>query len=209
MPDYSQVIDFGNGQPSLSLLPVKALRTATDDFMARGDATLLQYGADQGDASFREVLAQFLGRRYASPVDASHLMVTASASQALDLICTRLTRPGDTIFVEEPTYFLARHVFRDHGLHVVGIPIDDDGIRIDALRDALARHRPTLLYTIPSFPNPTGTTMSPARREQLLAVSREHDLLIVADEVDLLLDFGTAPLPPQGAHTHAARVSTR
>ena len=51
--------------------------------------------------------------------------------------------------------------------------------------------------------------MSPARREQLLAVSREHDLLIVADEVDLLLDFGTAPLPPQGAHTHAARVSTR
>ncbi len=210
------MIDFGKGQPSLSLLPVQALRTAADDHLAQGNAALLQYGADQGDADFRQSLAQFLSRRYASPVHARHLMVSASASQALDLVCTRFTRPGDTIFVEEPTYFLALHLFRDHGLQVVGIPIDDEGMQMDALRDALTRHCPAMLYTIPSFQNPSGTTMSAARREQLIAISREHDLLVIADEVYHLLDFGTAPPLPlaayaqsahtQSAHTQSARV---
>ena len=199
-------IDFGNGQPSLSLLPLDALRIASDHCLSRGDAALLQYGADQGDADFREALAQFLSRRYATPIDARQLMVSASASQALDLICTRFTKPGDTIFVEEPTYFLALHVFRDHGLNVIGIPIDDDGIRIDALREALRRDHPALLYTIPSFQNPSGTTMSADRREQLMSISRKHDLLVVADEVYHLLDFGIAPPLPLAAHVQSARV---
>lgn len=202
------VIDFGNGQPSLSLLPLDELRIAADHCLSRGAPTLaqLQYGADQGDIEFRRVLAHFLSRRYAIAIDARELMVSASASQALDLVCARFTKPGDTIFVEEPTYFLALHVFRDHRLNVVGIPIDDDGIRIDALREALAQHRPALLYTIPSFQNPSGTTMSAERREQLLSVSREHELLIVADEVYHLLDFGSAPPPPLAAHVQSARV---
>ena len=203
---HPDLIDFGNGQPSLSLLPVAALRTAAEHCLSRGDATLLQYGTDQGDVGFRESLARFLTHRYATPVSAAHLMISAGVSQALDLVCTRFTRPGDTIFVEEPTYFLALEVFRDHGLQVVGIPIDDDGIRLDALHDALTRHRPTLLYTIPSFQNPSGSTMSAARREQLAEMSRAHDLLIVADEVYQLLDFGVAPPPPLAAYTHAARV---
>ena len=201
-----EIIDFGNGQPSLSLLPLDALRIASDHCLSRGDAALLQYGADQGDADFRESLAEFLSRRYATLIDARQLMVSASASQALDLVCTRFTRPGDTIFVEEPTYFLALHVFRDHGLNVVGIPIDEDGIRVDALREALGKHRPALLYTIPSFQNPSGTTMSADRRERLLSISRAHDLLIVADEVYQLLDFGTAPPLPFAAHVRSARV---
>ncbi len=200
------LVDFGNGQPSLSLLPLNALRTATEHCLSRGDATLLQYGADQGDVDFRESLARFLTHRYATPVSAAHLMVSAGASQALDLVCTRFARPGDTIFVEEPTYFLALEVFRDHGLQVVGIPIDLEGIRLDALQDALTHHRPALLYTIPSFQNPSGITMSTARREQLAEVSRAHDLLIVADEVYQLLDFGSAPPPPLAASGHSARV---
>ncbi len=199
-------IDFGNGQPSLSLLPLDALRIASDDCLSRGDSTLLQYGADQGDAPFRMALAEFLSRRYGTAIDPRQLMVSASASQALDLACARFTKPGDTIFVEEPTYFLALHVFRDHGLKVVGIPIDGDGIRIDALQDALNKHDPALLYTIPSFQNPSGTTMSAARREQLMTISREHDLLIVADEVYHLLDFGVAPPLPLAARVDSARV---
>lgn len=208
MSSHAEVIDFGNGQPSLSLLPIDALRIAADECLVHGNTALLQYGADQGDPGFRRSLAQFLTRRYDRAVEARHLMVSASASQALDLVCTRFTKPGDTIFVEEPTYFLALHVFRDHGLRVVGIPIDDEGIRTDALREALSTHRPVLLYTIPSFQNPTGTTMSAARREQLLTISREHDLLIVADEVYQMLDFGTAPPPPLATLAHSSHAQT-
>ena len=75
-------IDFGNGQPSLSLLPLAALRVASEHAMRRADSASLQYGPDQGDPGFRESLAQFLTRRYATPVDARQLMVSASASQA-------------------------------------------------------------------------------------------------------------------------------
>jgi 2-aminoadipate transaminase len=203
---HTNIINFGKGQPSLSLLPLAAWRTATDHCLAQGDAELLQYGVDEGDEGFRHALAQLLSRRYAIPVTAAELVVSAGASQALDLVCTRFARRGDTIFVEEPTYFLALEIFRDHGLQVVGIPIDDDGIRIDALQDALLHHRPAFLYTVPSFQNPSGTTMSAARREQLMAVSQANELLIVADEVYQLLDFGTVPPPPLAAHCHAARV---
>lgn len=206
MSTTESVIDFGNGQPSLSLLPVDALRVAADHALAQGDATLLQYGVDPGDEGFRTSLAQFLTRRYAAPVAPSHLIVSAGISQALDLVCTRFTRPGDTIFVEEPTYFLALDIFRDHGLRVVGIPIDDDGLRIDALRIALTQHRAALLYTIPSFQNPSGATMSAERREELITLSREHELLVVADEVYQLLDFGAAPPPPLATYAGADRV---
>lgn len=199
-------IDFGNGQPSLSLLPTAALRTAADHFLAPQDASWLQYGADQGEEPFREALAAFLTRRYAAPVAASQLMTTSGNSQALDLICTRFTKPGDTIFVEEPTYFLALDVFRDHGLHVVGIPIDAQGMRLGALRDALAAHRPVLLYTIPSFQNPTGITLAAERRVPLLEACAAHDVLVVADEVYQLLDFGHAPPPSLATFDSAARV---
>jgi len=164
---FIDLVDFGNGQPALSLLPLRELRLAADDALARGDATLLQYGVDPGDEGFRDSLAQFLTRRYEKPVIASDLMVSAGISQALDLICTRFTQPGETIFVEAPTYFLALDVFRDHRLNVVGIPIDEDGLRADLLRDALTRHRAAFLYTIPSFQNPSGLTMSAERRAQL------------------------------------------
>ena len=206
MSTTDTVIDFGNGQPSLSLLPVDALRVAADHALAQGDATLLQYGVDPGDEGFRTSLADFLTRRYAAPVAPSRLIVSAGISQALDLVCTRFTRPGDTIFVEEPTYFLALDIFRDHGLRVVGIPSDHDGLRIDALRSALTQHRAALLYTIPSFQNPSGATMSAERREQLITLSREHELLVVADEVYQLLDFGTAPPPPLATYEGADRV---
>lgn len=210
------MIDLGVGQPSLSLLPLDALREAADHRLRQPNPELLAYGADQGDGAFRTALGAFLARRYRMPVDASRLMISASASQALDLICTRFTKPGDTIFVEEPTYFLALLVFRDHGLNVVGIPIDGDGVRIDALDAALAVHTPVMFYTIPTFQNPSAVTMTAERRAELVARSLSHDFLVVADEVYHLLDFDTdtdahaeaAPLRPLplASYADSARV---
>ena len=197
------VIDFGIGQPSLALLPVADLRVAADHFLAQGDPVPLQYGADHGDPRFRSTLSTFLSRHYSVSVPSEQLMVTAGASQALDLICTRFTKPGDTVFVEAPTYFLALLVFRDHGLNVVGIPIDENGMRMDALERALAEHQPVLLYTIPTFQNPSAVTLSAERRARLLTLSQQHDFLIVADEVYHLLDFETAAPPPAPLASHA------
>jgi DNA-binding transcriptional MocR family regulator len=190
------VIDFGAGQPSLHLLPLAMLREAAASRLGDNDAVYLAYGAMPGDGYFRQVLADYLGGHYQMPVDFDNLFVTGGASQGLDLICTLFSRPGDTIFVEEPSYFLALRIFADHGLNIVGLPMDDQGLIIEALEQKLSQHAPAFLYTIPTFHNPSSITLSAERRHRLVELSRQHELVIVADEVYHLLSYAADPPPP-------------
>ncbi len=189
------VIDLGVGHPSLELLPLEELRQAAQHRLSQGDPSILQYGAELGDARFRADLARFLGQHYGFAVKPETLLVTAGVSQALDLVCTTFTQPGQVVFVEEPTYFLSLGIFRDHHLQVVPIPTDEQGLDVEALEAALRQHRAALLYTIPTFQNPTGTTLSQKRRERLVELSQQHGFLIVADEVYQLLGYQAAPPP--------------
>lgn len=200
-------INFGIGQPGFDLLPLDMLHRSAQARFAEGDTGLLNYGYEQGDERFRQALALFLTAEYATAVPPEHLMVTAGASQALSLICTLFTKPGDTVFVEEPSYFLALRILReDFRLNAVPIPTDENGLRIDSLQEALARQRPVFVYTIPAFQNPTGHTLSTERRERLVALAQTHDFLIVADEVYQMLHYGAPPPPPLAAHTESGRV---
>jgi DNA-binding transcriptional MocR family regulator len=194
------LIDLGIGQPSLSLLPAAALQEAAAHRLGLGDRHVLQYGAARGDGYFRRTLARFLARHHGVPTEMDQLLITAGASQALDLVCTRLARPGDTIFVEEPTYFLALLIFRDHQLNVVGIPMDDKGLIIEALEENLRKRRPVFLYTIPAFHNPSAATLSAQRRERLVELSQVHGFTIVADEVYQMLNYTAVPPQPFAAH---------
>ena len=129
------------------------------------------------------------------------LFSTNGNSQALEMLCTVLTKPGDVVIVEEPTYFLAFQMFRDHGLEIRGVPIDSDGLVVDALSDVVeavraAGKRVAFVYTIPAFQNPTGVTMSLQRREELVKAATAADVLIVADEVYHLLRFAAGAMPP-------------
>jgi len=190
------VIDFGAGHPGDALLPRALMQAAAAHRLSQPDASLLQYGLEQGDGYFRHALAGFLSRRYAAPVDMEQLFVSSGASQALDLICTLYTQPGDVVFVEEPTYFLALRIFADHRLTVIPIATDAQGLDIDALEAALAQRRPALLYVIPTHQNPSGATLPLERRRRLVELSVQHNFLIVADEVYHLLSYDAAPPPP-------------
>lgn len=190
------VIDFGLGHPADSLLPLAMMRDAAALRLGGGDSTLLQYGLEQGDGYFRLALADMLNRRYGATVSMNDLFISNGASQALDLLCTLYTQPGDIVFVEEPSYFLALRIFADHHLHVVSIPTDEHGLRMDALEDELRRRHPVLLYTIPTHQNPAGFTMPLARRQRLVELSQAHSFLVIADEVYHLLSYDMAPPPP-------------
>ncbi len=191
------MIDLGIGQPDLNILPLDVMRQASAHRLAHDDTTLLIYGAEQGDGYVRLALADFLRDGYGMPVDADSLFITAGASQALDLLCTLFTQPGDTIFIEEPSYFIALRIFADHKLRVVSLPCDEHGLIIDALEDALHNgDKPKFVYTIPTFQNPTGTTLPADRRQRLLELSQQHDFLILADEVYQLLNYTVQPPPP-------------
>ncbi len=202
----SDIIDFGLGHPGSDLLPIGLLAHAAAARLQGNDTSLLQYGHEQGDGYFRRALAAFLTHHYATPVDMEDLFVAGGASQALDLICTLYTQPGDVVFVEEPTYFLALRIFADHRLRAIPIATDGQGMLPEAVTAALALHRPTLLYTIPTFQNPSGVTLAPVRRQQLVALAQEHGFLIVADEVYHLLSYGASPPPPLAGYAATGHV---
>jgi 2-aminoadipate transaminase len=190
------VIDLGVGDPDFNLLPLELLHRSAEAYFTAGDFRPLEYGSEQGNGYFRGALADFLEEAYHKSVDPDLLFITAGASSALDLICTLYTRPGDTIFIEEPTYFLALHIFADHGLRTVPIPMDDGGLRLEALEEKLAEHYPKFVYTIPTFHNPGGCTLSQARRDKLVELAQRYKFLVVADEVYHFLSYTQAPPPP-------------
>jgi DNA-binding transcriptional MocR family regulator len=200
------MIDLGIGQPSPWLLPVEAMANAAAHCAGRRGGMLLAYGVEQGDGHFRAALSRFLESIYRMPVDPTHLLVTNGASQALDLICTLSSQAGDTIFVEEPTYFLARKIFSDHRLKPVSLPIDQDGLIIEAVEEELKRSRPAFLYTIPTYHNPSSVCLSATRREQLAELSRRYDFTVVADEVYHPLGYTTAPPAPMARFCESANV---
>jgi DNA-binding transcriptional MocR family regulator len=199
-------IDFGIGQPHIDILPLEQLAEAATHRFRQGDRSILQYGMQQGNGKFRNSLSEFLSAQYDAAVDPDHLFITAGISQALDQICALHTQPGDTVFVEEPSYFLALRIFADYGLKVISSPIDEDGLIIDALAEKLEKHNPVFIYTIPAFHNPAGVTLSADRREKLVSLSEKHDFFIVADEVYQLLSYTAMPPSPMTYFDRSARV---
>ena len=206
VPMRDELIDLGLGHPANDLLPTELFRRAAEMRLTGRALPLLQYGFGQGSISFREALGDFLAGAYGMSVPPETLLVTNGASQALDLVCTVLTKPGDTVFVEEPSYFLALGIFAEHRLNVVSLPVDGEGLQTEALEQALADHTPVFLYTIPTFQNPSGVSLSPKRRERLVELSRVHDFFIVADEVYQLLNFTETRPAPLAAFAQEAKV---
>ncbi len=196
IPD--DVIDLGVGQPGADVLPLELLQQASYHALQNADRNVLQYGADAGDDYFRTALAKFLTESYSETVRPESLFVTNGISQALGMICTLFTKPGDTIIVEEPTYFLALDIFADYGLKIISVAVDEDGLKIDKLEPLFKKHKPKFVYTIPTFQNPSGVTLSLERRERLLELADKHNVLIIADEVYHLLSYGVAPPKPLG-----------
>lgn len=200
------VTDFGIGQPQDLILPLDILHKAASKQLSNGDLHPLQYGSEYGDGYLRLALAEFLSGAYGIPVDPEPIFITNGNSHALDLVCTIFARPGDTVFVEEPSYFLALDIFRNHHLKIVGIPVDADGISVGALEEALKIEQPAFLYIIPAFQNPTGFTLSVERRQRLVELSQQHSFLIVADEVYQLLNYTVTPPKPMAAYVESGTL---
>ena len=190
------IIDLGAGEPNPTSFPLEMIRRAAEARFAQGDPAFLQYGAEQGDGYFRLALAQFLSRGYGSPMMPESVFITAGISSALDLLCSLFTQAGDTIFVEENTYFVAPRIFTDHHHNIVPIAMDENGLILESLEENLKIHKPKFLYTIPTHHNPTGTTLTDARRTRLIELAQQSDFLILADEVYQLLTYTSNPPKP-------------
>jgi 2-aminoadipate transaminase len=200
------VIDLGLGNPPLALLPLDVIRSAAQKALSQNDNSFLQYGIEQGDGYFRLALANFLSKGYNFHVMPESLFITTGISNGLDLLCTLFTEAGDTVFVEEPSYFLALKIFADHRLQVIPVETDEDGLMIEALEEKLTRYKPKFLYTIPTHQNPSGRTLTQKRRARIVELSQQFDFLILADEVYQLLSYSDQPPASFGAYSHVENV---
>ena len=180
-----EVVSLAGGMPFVSALPPELVANAVSRVLADPAAMGLQYGSGQGMPQLREQILEVMALE-GIRASADNVMVTTGSQHALDLVTELLIDPGDVILVEEPSYVGAIGVFRSHRADVVHVAMDDDGLIPEDLREKIAATRASgrrikFLYTIPTFQNPTGVTLSPARRLEVLEICRTNGILVLED----------------------------
>lgn len=178
---HADPVYFGDGAPALEMLPIERMRQANQ--LAWDESIgALGYGDQQGYAPLREWIVQHLSRRDIS-ADADNVVVTGGSTQALDYACRVLLEPGDAVIVENPTFLGALEIFNTFEVEVISVDCDEDGMEMDKLQQALeANPHAKIVYTIPTFQNPSGTTMPLDRRERLIALAQEHNVAVFEDD---------------------------
>ena len=195
MNDHPDMVFFGSGVPARELFPVERLQESSAAAWADGLAAL-DYGEAEGYGPLRQLIAERM-RRHGAQVDPDDIVITNGSQQGIDNVVRAVVDPGEVVLVEAPTFMDAIRIFRSHGAEVVGVPMDDEGMRPDALRATLARLRstPRILYLIPTYQNPTGITMSLPRRREILGAAREAGMLVLEDDPYGELRYDDVELP--------------
>jgi DNA-binding transcriptional MocR family regulator len=174
-------ISFSGSYPAPELMPVGAFSRALVAVLQEDGERALVYGPTAGHLALREAIAAQMRER-GCPVSADGLLVTNGAQQAIELVFHAFLERGDAALIEEPTYTGALSVLASLGARVIGLPLDEEGVRADLLETALQRHRPKLIYLQPTFQNPTTVVMSEARRRDVLALAARHQCMVVEDD---------------------------
>ena len=188
------IISFAGGFPDPALFDVEGLQISADAVLSKNPGPVLQYGATEGWGPLREQISHFMGGKGAT-VAPDGLIVTTGSQQALDLIGKTMISPGDKVIVEAPTFLATIQCFRLYGAHLIGAPIDADGVDVDRLEQLIDEHKPKLVYLIPTFGNPSGATLSLERRLRVLEIAARTHTLVVEDDPYGELYFDQAPPP--------------
>ena len=205
------VIDLAWGHPDPTLLPVQELREATHRAMERHGPDILEYGSTAGSPPLIDFICARLAETDARAPNPAEVVITSGASQGLDLVATLLLAAGDTVLLDVPTYHLAMSILADHPVRLEAVASDADGVVIDDLERTIlqlrrAGERPRLLYTIPTFHNPTGRNVSLERRKALVALAAQENLLIAEDDTYRELSYDGPPPPSLWALDRAGSV---
>ncbi len=183
------VISFARGVPAPECLPVTELADCARAAIEADGPSVLSYGPGGGYAPLREWIASRHG------VEPARVVITSGSLQGFVFLCEQLVSPGSRVLVEAPTYDRPIKILKRLGAEIVGLPMDDDGLQIDVLERALsAGEKPAFLYTIATFQNPSGRTLSVERRRRVAELAREHELLVLEDDPYGLVRYeGEAP----------------
>jgi 2-aminoadipate transaminase len=181
LANATDLISFGGGFPDPATFPNEALADILRELIAAGDASTFQYSPTQGLASVRGYLSERLAALEGREPSEAELLVTSGGIEGMELLGKSFLDPGDTVVVEAPTYMGAIMAFRSFQANLIGVSMDDEGLRTDELEDAIRGVRPKFLYTIPDHQNPAGVSLATDRRQALVDIARRVGMLLVED----------------------------
>jgi 2-aminoadipate transaminase len=188
-----EVISLAGGLPDTSTFPSHSFAAQMTRIAQESSAAALQYGPTEGFEETKRCICEVMAAEGMNP-DPGDVIVTTGGQQAIDLVAKTLVDPGDVVIAEAPTYPGAVPVFSAYQADTVQVPVDGDGLCVDELEQVLDQlsaegRRPKFVYTVPSFQNPSGVTMSDDRRRRLVEIARERELLLVEDNPYGLLRY--------------------
>ncbi len=181
------VISFGGGLPNPETFPVEGLVKITEKVLRENGASALQYGTTEGADPLRNAIAKRMKEKKGMDITKDNVTIMSGSQQALDLLAKLFLEPGKTAIVEAPTYLAALSAFRPYEGEIIGIEMDEEGLKTDVLEEKMKKFRNEgrvipFIYTIPSFQNPSGVTMTLERRKHLLEIASDFDVLVIEDD---------------------------
>ncbi len=190
------IIPFAAGNPAPEAFPVEAVRRITGEILTERPIAALQYSITEGYPALKDRV-----RSLASEISAigpeDELMITSGAQQGIELACKVLCNEGDIVLCEDPSFIGSLNSFRSTGAKLVGIPMEEDGMSMEALSDALEHYKNVrLLYVIPNFQNPSGRTTSAEKRRAIYALAKKHGIMILEDDPYGRLRFAGEDIAP-------------
>jgi 2-aminoadipate transaminase len=205
-----EIISFAGGLPNPQSFPIQDLQGVVKTVLDHHGRTALQYGTTQGLDELRENIAE-RSRKDGIDVTADNIIITSGSQQALDTVGKIFLNPGDIPLVGLPTYLGGINAFRSYEANLIGIPLDQDGMIIDALEEKIKellreKFTPKFIYSVPTFQNPASVVMPESRRKKLIDIASEYDLVIVEDDPYGKLRFDIPPIRPIKAFDDEGRV---
>ena len=190
------IISLAAGNPSPESFPVEDLARISSEIFSDSSTAALQYSVTEGYPPLREDVKARLASRFGIGRDFDMTIITSGGQQGIELLCKTMCDEGDTVIVEEPSFIGALNAFRSNGAKLVGIPMEDDGIDIGKLEDAMKNNpRAKILYLIPTFQNPSGTCMSLEKRKKVYDLAKIYNIIILEDNPYGELRFAGEEIP--------------
>lgn len=175
-------ISFAAGNPSPESFPVDDFKRIANDILTQEPITALQYGITEGYAPLRELVKERLKRVYGIGGESDETIIVTGGQQGIELCCKVMCNEGDVVICENPSFIGALNAFRSLGARLVGVPLNEEGMDVQALENALKSNPSTkIIYTIPSFHNPAGITSTLENRKAVYALAQKYDVLIIED----------------------------
>ena len=209
-----EVISFGGGNPAKEAFPIEAIKRISNELFEEDPISMLQYGITEGYGPLRESAKAFFNRDDQVSKEYDDIIITTGSQQIMDLLAKCVCNEGDIVISEDPSFLGALNSFRSNGATLVGVPVEEDGMNMEALEKAMQmKPTPKFLYVIPNFQNPMGTTMSLEKRKKTYELAKKYGVLILEDNPYGDLRFAGEMVAPiksvdeDGIVVYAARLS--